>query len=84
MNAVFAVKNVSNTTLKNMGLHAYNNLSHTINPSLAGTGIKKLENFATQSITNPSITQSIKPAHGVTTTADVDPNRADFQAFTAS
>ncbi len=84
INAVFSVKNISGASLKNITLYAYNNLSDTTNPSLGGSAVKKLDNFAAQRITDSSVAQSIKPAHGVTSTGSVDANRADFQAFTGS
>ncbi len=82
LTADFAVTNLSATDFKNLTLYAYAQGSN----SVGGTAIKSIVSFGGNAL-NASAVQQARPTHGTTSNAGtitVDPNRADFQAFSST
>ncbi len=78
--ATFEVANTSTNAISNLNLIGVN----FAGKGLGLTPFLSLENLNGQAITNPAIAQSVRPMHGIKvngTTLEVDPSKADFQAF---
>ena len=83
MHATFKITNTSSNPFNNLSLYAYN---QHVN-SLGQTAIKTMINFGGTAITDPNVALAIQPMHGQKRNGSslvVNPDEADFQAFSAS